>query len=87
MSVLQRPAVNGGLDGHPRAARPSRGGLRRVFVGDVSRSFWGGPMDKTGSHKDGTTVVVLCGSVGHLHSIVTNSRWKGWQQWSSQGPK
>lgn len=44
-------------------------------------------MDKTGSHKDGTTVVVLCGSVGHLHSIVTNSRWKGWQQWSSQGPK
>ena len=45
-----------------------------IFVGDFSRSFWGGPMDKTGSHKDSTTVVVLCGSVGHLHSIVTNSQ-------------
>ena len=45
-----------------------------IFVGDFSRSFWGGLMDKTGSHKDSTTVVVLCGSVGHLHSIVTNSQ-------------
>lgn len=36
VSVLQRPAVNGGLDGHPRAARPTPGG----FPGDFSRSFW-----------------------------------------------
>lgn len=40
VSVLQRPAVNGGLDGHPRAARPSRGGLRE-FLWDIFLGVFG----------------------------------------------